>query len=80
MTKKQEGIKMKNMISLDNGNTWMSASEAMDEIRERGLWEAVVNMMDDEIRNSVCDAIAPCTDDEFLGEYLACSAEGLVIG
>ena len=71
---------MKNMISLDNGHTWMSASEAMNEISERGLWEAVVNMMDDEIRNSVCDAIAPCTDEEFLEEYLICSAEGLVIG
>ena len=26
---------MKNMISLDNGRTWMTAAEAMDEINER---------------------------------------------
>ncbi len=71
---------MKNMISLDNGRTWMTAAEAMDEINERNLWDAIVDMMDDEIREAVHDDIAPCTEEEFLAEYLRRADDGLVIG
>ena len=71
---------MENMISLDNGRTWMTAAEAMDEINERNLWDAIVDMMDDEIREAVHDDIAPCTEEEFLAEYLRRADDGLVIG
>ena len=71
---------MKNMISLDNGRTWMTAAEAMDEINERNLWDVIVDMMDDEIREAVHDDIAPCTEEEFLAEYLRRADDGLVIG
>lgn len=71
---------MKNMISLDNGRTWMTAEEAMDEINERNLWDVIVNMMDDDIREAVSADLAPCTDEEFLSEYLRRSDDGLVIG
>ena len=71
---------MKNMISLDNGRTWMTAEEAMDEIRERNLWDAVVDMMDDEIREDVNYDMAPCTEEVFLAEYLSRAEDGLVIG
>lgn len=71
---------MKNMISLDNGRTWMTADEAIEEINARSLWDAVVDMMDDETREAVHNDIAPCTDAEFLAEYLSRAEDGLVIG
>lgn len=71
---------MKNMISLDNGRTWTTAEEAMDEINERNLWDVIVNMMDDDIREAVNADLAPCTDEEFLADYLRRSDDGLVIG
>lgn len=71
---------MKNMISLDNGRTWMTAEEAMDEINERNLWDVIANMMDDDIREAVNADLAPCTDEEFLADYLRRSDDGLVIG
>lgn len=71
---------MKNMISLDNGRTWMTAAEAMDEINERNLWDVIVEMMDDEIREAVNADLAPCTEEEFLAEYLRRADEGLIIG
>lgn len=71
---------MKNTISLDNGRTWMTAEEAMAEINERNMWDVVVDMMDDDIREAVHDDLAPCTEEEFLSEYLRRADEGLVIG
>ena len=71
---------MKNMISLDNGRTWMTAEEAMDEINERNLWDVIVNMMDDDIREAVNADLSPCTDEEFLADYLCRADDGLVIG
>lgn len=71
---------MKNMISLDNGRTWMTADEAMEEINERNLWDAIVDMMEDEIREAVHDDLAPCTEEEFLAEYLRRAEDGMVIG
>ena len=68
------------MISLDNGRTWMTAEEAIDEINERNLWDVIVNMMDDDIREAVNADLAPCTDEEFLADYLRRSDDGLVIG
>lgn len=67
------------MISLDNGNTWLTAEEAMPEIQEKGLWDAVVAMMDDEVRESVARDMAPCTEEDFLEEYMN-RAGYLVIG
>ena len=67
------------MISLDNGNTWLTAEEAMPEIQERGLWDAIVAMMDDEVREAVARDLAPCTEEDFLEEYLGRGGE-IVIG
>lgn len=67
-------------ISLDNGMTFMDASDAIREIRERNLWDVLVNSMDDEIRESVHTEHAPCSDDEFLTAYLAAAHEDLIIG
>lgn len=41
------------------------------EIIENGLYDAAVALMDDEIREAVHADLAPCTDLEFLTEYMA---------
>jgi len=67
-------------ISLDNGHSYTTAEEAIQEILDRNLWDAIVNMMDDEIRESVADDIAPCTEAEFIAEYLNRANDDIVIG
>lgn len=32
-------------------------------------WNAIVELMDDEIREAVHADLAPCTEEEFLAEY-----------
>ena len=39
-------------------------------IIENGYYEAAVNLMDDEIREELHNEMAPCTDLEFLEEYM----------
>lgn len=67
-------------ISLNNGATYLTASEAMSEIAERNLWDVVVSMMDDDIRENVHAQLAPCTEAEFLGKYLEIADDDLIIG
>lgn len=67
-------------ISLDNGCTYTTAEEAMIEIHERNLWDALVMLMDDEIRETVAAELAPCTEAEFLVRYLELATDDLVIG
>ena len=38
-------------------------------------WEAIVNLMNDEIREQVHMELAPCTDEEFLKRYLELDPE-----
>jgi len=45
------------------------------EIIEAGLYDAAVELMDDEIRESLHADLAPCTDLEFLEAYMAAHAE-----
>ena len=40
------------------------------EIIESGLFEQAVNLMDDEIREDLHRELAPCSDEEFLTEYM----------
>ena len=40
------------------------------EIIEKGYYDAAVALMDDEIREAVHADLAPCTDLEFLTEYM----------
>lgn len=70
---------MSKEISLDNGNTYMSADEAMPAIIERDLWDAVTEMMDAETREAVHAELAPCTDLAFLSRYLELAPYDLVI-
>lgn len=66
-------------ISLDNGRTFVSAHDAMPEILRLNLWDAIVNLMDDEVRERV-HAFAPCDEGEFLIKYLELAEENLVLG
>lgn len=67
-------------ISLNNGRSYMDASEAMPEIMERNLWEAVVAIMDNDVREAVAGDMAPCSEEAFLKEYLARANDDLIVG
>lgn len=40
----------------------------MEEIIK--YWAAIVNLMDDDIREEVHQEMAPCTEEEFLSRYI----------
>ena len=67
-------------ISIDNGNSYMTAQEAMPEITSRNMWDVVVNMMDDDTREKVHSELVPCTEVEFLTRYLELANDDLIIG
>lgn len=67
-------------ISLDNGIHFADAHDAIREIMDRNLWDAIVNMMDDGVRDAVADELAPCTEEAFLTRYLELAQEDLIIG
>lgn len=39
------------------------------------VWNAIVNYMDNEVRESVHNEIAPCTNEEFLKRYVELDPE-----
>lgn len=57
-------------VSFDNGNTFESLQDVKDDLEYDGIWDNLVDHMDDHVREAVHDDIAPCTREEFLGEYL----------
>lgn len=63
-------------ISINNGNTYCSPEEAINNMN----WDAIVNMMDDEIREQVHSELAPCTELEFLTRYLELAEDDIIIG
>ena len=67
-------------ISLDNGHTYITAQEAMPEITDNNLWDTVTQAMDDDTREAVHAAVAPCTVAEFLAAYLTRATDDLIIG
>lgn len=69
------------MISFDNGNTFLTAEKAMVVVEENdGLWDTLAGLMNDDIRESIHDNIAPCTKSEFLKAYLDLANDDLIIG
>lgn len=68
------------IISIDNGANYNTASEAIDEIMAQGLWDVIVDAMDDDTREEVAAELAPCTEVEFLARYLELAENDLVIG
>lgn len=48
----------------------MLIEEIAAEIIAQGLYDQAVALMDDEIREEVHQDLAPCTEAEFLTEYM----------
>lgn len=76
--KRKKEFRMKK-ISLNNGNTYLTVKDAMIQINQQNLWDAVVNMMDDDTREKVHCEFAPCTEEEFLNAYLSISDHDLIL-
>lgn len=45
------------------------------EICKAGMFNAAVALMDDEIRETIHNEYAPCSDEEFLSQYMAAHLE-----
>ena len=63
-------------ISIDNGNSYVTPAEAIDAM----AWDVIAHMMDDDIRETVHNELAPCTEEEFLVAYLEMATDDLIIG
>lgn len=63
-------------ISINNGANYTTIEDAIATI---GM-DTIAMMMDDEIREQVANDITPCTDEEFVAEYLRRASEDLIIG
>lgn len=73
-------------INLSNGSSssWFSAEEAENAIvfaEKNGIsFESISAVMDDELRESIHFDLAPCSEAEFLAEYLRRSDADLIVG
>lgn len=73
-------------INFSNGSSshWFSADESENAIifaKENGIsFEAIACVMDDDLRESIHFDLAPCSEAEFLAEYLRRSATDLIVG
>lgn len=76
LLKRRAYMKRLKRISIDNGNTYCTAEEAIDQI---GI-DTIVNYMDDDTRELVNYDMAPCADIDFLNEYLSRADDDLIIG
>lgn len=63
-------------ISINNGASYTTIEDAIATV---GM-DTIAMIMDDEIREQVANNIAPCTDEEFVAEYLSRANEDLIIG
>jgi hypothetical protein len=54
------------VLSIDNGRSVCTPEEAIAALP----WEVIVNAMDDDIREQVHMAVAPCSELEYLVAYL----------
>lgn len=66
-------------ISLDGGTNFLTADEAMPRIIERGLWNALAEMMHDATRERVHAELAPCSELAFLRRYLELAPFDLIL-
>ena len=67
-------------ISLDNGVSFIDAGEAIIEIEKRGIWDIVIEKMDDDVREGVHLEVSPCSNLEFLERYLEVAPWNLIVG
>lgn len=73
-------------INLSNGSSshWFSADESENAIifaKENGIsFDSIACVMDDDLRDSIHFDLAPCSEAEFLAEYLRRSDADLIVG
>lgn len=65
-------------VSLDNGNTLATVDDLTDEQID-GAWDALVMMMDDDVREAVHAELAPCSKRDFLARYMQLATDDLII-
>lgn len=70
---------MAHYISIDNGRTLMTATEAASTMTKLQL-RLITNIMDDELREQIHNELAPCSDEEFLAAYLERATDDIIIG
>lgn len=63
-------------ISINNGATYTTAAEALEEIS----LDTMAEYMDDDAREAVHNELAPCFDIEFLERYLEIAPDDLIVG
>ena len=56
-------------------NMWQRYGVAFDWEENDDVWEAIVNYMDDDIREQVHMELAPCTNRQFIERYLELDPE-----
>ena len=76
----EEESTMPASLSLDNGRHYITIDE-LEENREEIInrWNAIADLMDDDIREAVHCDLAPCDELAFLAEYLKRASEDLLI-
>lgn len=63
-------------ISINNGATYTTAAEVLEEIS----LDTMAEYMDDDAREAVHNELAPCSDIEFLERYLEIAPDDLIVG
>lgn len=63
-------------ISINNGATYTTAAEALEEIS----LDTMAEYMDSDTREAVHNELAPCSDIEFLERYLEIAPDDLIVG
>lgn len=63
-------------ISINNGATYTTPAEALEEISI----DTMAEYMDNDTREDVHNELAPCSDVEFLERYLELAPADLIIG
>lgn len=66
-------------LSLDNGLNFFDPKDLSD-LEIGPYWDALVEMMDDDIRERVHYELAPCTDEDYLRRYLELAKDDLMLG
>lgn len=73
---REKGRKTMKRISINNGATYTTPAEALEEISI----DTMAEYMDDDTREAVHNELAPCSDLEFLTRYLELAPDDLIIG
>ena len=63
-------------ISINNGATYTTPAEALEEIS----LDTMAEYMDNDTLEAVHNELAPCSDIEFLERYLELAPDDLIVG